>query len=159
MDDIDRIMDVMSAAFDPVYGEAWSRTQVENALLMGQCHYAFIAEDGSAGDGASPIVGFALLRSVLDESELLLFAIKPEWRRKGLATKLLCNVLLMIQKNGITRVILEMRSGNSAEILYRNNGFSPIGKRPKYYRTIHGDRLDAITFERLLNTDDADSRV
>jgi ribosomal-protein-alanine N-acetyltransferase len=157
MDDIDRIMDVMSAAFDPVFGEAWSRAQVESALMMGHCHYLLIAGNGETGNGASPIAGFALLRSILDESELLLFAIKPEWRRKGLATKLLCNVLLMMQKNGINRTMLEMRTGNSAEKLYLKNGFKPIGMRPKYYRTAYGERLDAITFERILNADGIDS--
>ena len=75
-DDIDRLMAIMQAAFDPAYGEAWTRRQVEDALL------------------------------------------------------------------------LEMRRGNPAEILYTNHGFLPIGERPRYYRTPGGNRLDAVTFCR-----------
>ena len=47
-DDIDRIMAVMVAAFDPAFGEAWNRRQVEDALLLGNCHYLLIAENGEA---------------------------------------------------------------------------------------------------------------
>jgi ribosomal-protein-alanine N-acetyltransferase len=151
MDDIDAIMDVMHAAFDPHFGEAWNRAQVENALLMGNCHYALIASDGALGHSDHPTAGFALWRSILDEAELLLFAIKPDWRRKGLATKLLTHTIGELQNNGIFSVMLEMRTGNSAEIVYRKHGFSPIGMRPKYYRTATGDRLDAITFALNLN--------
>ena len=47
-------------------------------------------------------------------------------------------------------MFLEMRDGNPAESLYRINGFTPIGRRPKYYRTSQGDRIDAITFSRAM---------
>ena len=45
-DDIDRIMDVMMAAFDPAYGEAWNRRQVEDALALGNCRYGLVDSDG-----------------------------------------------------------------------------------------------------------------
>jgi ribosomal-protein-alanine N-acetyltransferase len=44
-----------------------------------------------------------------------------------------------------------MRDGNPAESLYRHHGFAPIGRRPKYYRTTDGERIDAITFSRDMN--------
>ena len=31
--DIDRIMEVMALAFDPAFGEAWTRRQVVDALM------------------------------------------------------------------------------------------------------------------------------
>ena len=46
-DDIDRLMAVMQAAFAPEYGEAWTRRQVEDALLMGNCFYGLIGEHGA----------------------------------------------------------------------------------------------------------------
>ena len=39
-------MAVMNAAFDPAFGEAWNRRQVEDALLLGQSHYALLAAHG-----------------------------------------------------------------------------------------------------------------
>jgi len=144
-DDIDRIMSVMSAAFDPAYGEAWNRTQVENALLLGHCHYHLIGPDGLAPD-QDEATGFALLRRVLDESELLLFAVSPAWRGRGLGARLLTTILCDARESGVQRVLLEMRKGNSAEQLYIAHGFVPIGIRPKYYRAANGERIDAISF-------------
>jgi ribosomal-protein-alanine N-acetyltransferase len=43
-----------------------------------------------------------------------------------------------------------MRANNPAESLYRACGFEPIGRRPAYYRTLDGAKLDAITFARKL---------
>jgi len=51
---------------------------------------------------------------------------------------------------GAERIFLEMRANNPAEHLYRECGFEPIGRRPDYYRTLDGTKLDAITFARKL---------
>jgi ribosomal-protein-alanine N-acetyltransferase len=150
-DDVDRIMAVMIAAFDPFYGEAWTRGQVENALLLGACRYLLIDEHGREPPPGQPAAGFALLRSVLDEEELLLFAIRPAARRRGLGTRLLARVLATAKTAGCRRMLLEMRRGNDAGRLYQQAGFLPIGQRPNYYRHADGKRADAITFARLID--------
>lgn len=150
-DDVDRIMSVMATAFDPDYNEAWSRAQVSGALLLGNCHYQLIAADGSRPDETAPAAGFALLRSAGDEEELLLFAVDPGLRRQGLGSKLLERVKRNAAARGITRILLEMRQGNSAESLYRAQHFECVGIRPKYYCDIHGNRIDAITFSCTLD--------
>ena len=68
-DDIDRIMAVMVAAFDPEYGEAWNRRQVEDALLLGNCHYLLIGENGEAPPPHEPAAGFSLSRHGFEEEE------------------------------------------------------------------------------------------
>ncbi len=150
-DTIDRIMAVMETAFDPAYGEAWSRRQVEDSLLLGHCRTVLIGTDGQiCPDGPveaeAPPAGFALLRTMFDEEELLLFAVDPHWRRRGLGAALLRECLATARAGNILRILLEMREGNSAEHLYRAFGFLPVGRRPKYYRTPAGHLLDAITF-------------
>lgn len=144
--DIDRIMAVMACAFDPVYGEAWTRRQVEDALLTGNCHYILVDVHGRTPEGDAPAAGFALLRTAFDEEELLLFAVDPAFRRRGLGLAMLREMASRASQRGIHRVLLEMRRGNPAESLYRNFGFQPIGQRPEYYRTTTGERIDAITF-------------
>ena len=150
-DDVDRIMAVMACAFDPEFGEAWTRRQVEDALLLGQCHYLLAGPDGDpAAPDAPPeaTAGFALTRSTLDEEELLLFAVTPQSRRRGIGDRLLTRFAAEARSRGAARLLLEMRRGNTAESLYRRHGFLPIGMRPNYYRTLTGARLDAITFAR-----------
>jgi ribosomal-protein-alanine N-acetyltransferase len=145
-DDIDRIMAVMETAFEPGFGEAWNRRQVEDALVLGGCRMLLIGADGAAPAEGEPAVGFALMRTILDEEELLLFAVVPKWRRRGIGGQLLAQVLATAKAQGIRRMLLEMRQGNTAQSLYRAFSFTPVGIRPKYYRTPHGERLDAITF-------------
>jgi ribosomal-protein-alanine N-acetyltransferase len=144
-DDVDKIMAVMASAFDPVYGEAWNRRQVEDALRFGTCHYSLIAIPGEAADIESA-AGFFLSRTGFEEEELLLLAVDPQYRGRGLARTLLEELRIDAASRGAARLLLEMRKGNPAETLYRNFGFYSIGERREYYRTPNGQRLDAITF-------------
>lgn len=146
VDDVDRIMAVMASAFDPAFGEAWNRRQLEDALVVGNCHYLLIGNDGSIPVPGSPIAGFSLSRYGVEEEELLLFAVDPSWRRRGLGQVLLARFAVSAAKRGARRLLLEMRQGNPAETLYRSFGFSTIGKRPAYYRGPDDTRLDALTF-------------
>ena len=147
--DLDALMVVMEAAFDPAFGEAWSRRQVEDALLLPGTHYLLAGLDGGP-PAAGRAVGFALSRSVLDEEELLLLAIDPAHRRHGLGGRLLGRVIEAARERGVTRLFLEMRDGNPAEGVYRRFGFAPIGRRRNYYRRGSGGPCDAITFARTL---------
>lgn len=149
-DHLDCIMEVMEQAFDPAYGEAWTRRQVEDALSFGNCHYRLIGHDGRPPSPAEPAAGFSLSRIVYDEEELLLFAIAPQWRRQGLGQQLLSAFAIDAASRGARRLLLEMRRGNPAEVLYRKFGFEPIGERPNYYRTADGSRLDALTFAKSI---------
>lgn len=144
-DDLDRIMTVMTRAFDPEFGEAWTRRQIEDALLLGNCHYALIDAAGRPPTGGEA-VGFSLSRYGFEEEELLLFAVDPAHRRKGLGQRMLAELAAAARARGARRLLLEMRRGNPAESLYRTFGFYPIGQRPNYYRTASGARIDAITF-------------
>lgn len=145
-DDLDRLMTVMESAFDPIYGEAWTRRQVEDALIIGNCH-AFLA--GPSGQAIAPdeeAAGFSLSRLGYEEEELLLFAVRPEYRCRGIGRAILQSFAQAATNRGARRLILEMRRGNPAESLYRAFGFTPIGERKEYYRTQGGARIDAITF-------------
>lgn len=149
-DDIDRLMAVMNAAFDPAFGEAWNRRQVEDALLLGQSHYALLAAHGEEPSGDEPAAAFFLSRHGFEEEELLLLAVDPAHRRKRLASALLERLCADAKARGATRLLLEMRANNPAETLYRVHGFKPIGRRAQYYRSAIGEPLDAVTFAKDL---------
>lgn len=146
VDDIDRIMAIMTAAFDPAFGEAWNRHQLEDALLVGNCHYLLIAVNGAEPQPGEPAAGFCLSRHGYEEEELLLFAVDPKYRRRGLGAALLALFASTAQSRGAQRLLLEMRQDNPAEHLYRRFGFSQVGHRAGYYRAPGGARFDALTF-------------
>lgn len=146
---IDGIMVVMEAAFEPAYGEAWNRRQVSDALTLANTHALVIdamgapIRESAAGDGEA--VGFVLTRHVLDEEELLLIAVAPHVRLRGVGAMLIEQLFAAARTRGTQRIFLEMRRGNPAIHLYRNFGFEPIGERRNYYRMANGERVDAIT--------------
>ncbi len=146
LDQVDHIMAVMAVAFDPAWGENWSRRQVEDALLIGNCHCLLTDEAGNAPADDAAVTGFSLSRAGYEEEELLLFAVVPSFRRNGIGTKLLTRFAVAASARGAKRLLLEMRRGNPAEGLYSAQGFTPIGMRPNYYRTPSGARIDAVTF-------------
>lgn len=146
IDDVDRIMAVMAAAFDPAYGEAWNRRQVEDALKLGNTHHGVLSDSITVPTGDEMAAGFFLSRTGYEEEELLLLAVNPDDRGKGIGRALLERLRVDATTRGAKRLLLEMRKGNPAEILYSSFGFYRIGERREYYRTLHGERLDAITF-------------
>ncbi len=89
--------------------------------------------------------GFALIRSVAGETELLTIAVIPEFRRRGIAAhliRLLCN---MAKSRGSEQVFLEVSAENKpAIVLYEKAGFLRTGLRPKYYKSPEGNSVDAV---------------
>ena len=150
MTDVDRLMDVMKESFDPHYREAWTRRQVEESLTFPSTYMLLIGEEGVPPLEGTDAAGFLLARQAADEVELLLIAVRPQFRGKGLGRTLLRQFFQSASERGATRVFLEMRANNPAESLYRAEGFSQIGHRKEYYRTVTGHTLDALTFARTI---------
>ena len=146
-DIIDQIMIVMDQAFDPEFGEAWNINQVAGALSMSNTFAILVDDAGNrTGPMGTPAAGFVLTRFAVDEEELLLIAVQPHLRGRGIGRRLLTYMTQDARNRGTRRVFLEMRCNNPAERIYRNFGFEPIGRRKDYYLKSNGERLDAITF-------------
>jgi len=126
-DNIDRAMAIMETAFDPQWGEAWNRRQLEASLAVPGTHLLLANEAGGVAENHEEAVGFTLSRSVAGEEELLLIAVAPEYRNRGIGSSILSLFLKQATSRGI-------------------DGFVPIGRRKDYYKTAVGSRLDAITF-------------
>lgn len=95
-------------------------------------------------------VGFALIRTVIDEAELMLLAVAPELRKQGIGHALLQHSIDLVTASGVTSYFLEVRSDNPAIILYQNLGFRQVGVRRDYYRGLDGHRRDALTYRLCL---------
>ncbi|WEK47481.1 MAG: GNAT family N-acetyltransferase [Candidatus Andeanibacterium colombiense] len=145
-DEVDHIMEVMETAFDPAYGEAWSRRQVSDAVILGNCRALLLDADGRPRERESDAAGFLLSRATLDEEELLLIAVRPDFRGQGIGGALIERLIAEAKMRGIVRLFLEMREGNPAEFLYRKYGFKPIGRRKNYYNRGSIPGIDAISF-------------
>lgn len=143
-EDLPFIMRVMEAAFDPQYGEAWTTAQ---ALSL----FALPGYTVLVGYGDDMVVdGFAAFRCTGMESELMLLAVIPQVRGKGLGRNLLQQWLALGASKGCDDFFLEMRVNNDARRLYADMGFAECGHRRDYYRASDGGKIDAVTMKRSL---------
>ncbi len=148
MSELDQLMRVMEVSFDPHYREAWTRRQVEDSLLVPSTFAMLCNEAADATAQGEKAAGFVLARQAADEIELLLIAVNPEHRKKGVGSRLLERFLEVAAQRKASKVFLEMRANNPAVSVYRAAGFEQIGQRANYYRTITGETIDALTFGR-----------
>ena len=69
-------------------------------------------------------------------------AVHPDYRRHGLAEKLVAELVTALKNAGNTCLTLEVRASNAPAIaLYEKTGFSQIGLRKNYYRNPREDAL------------------
>ncbi|WP_375390650.1 GNAT family N-acetyltransferase [uncultured Sphingomonas sp.] len=137
--DIDTVERLMADAFDPRWGEAWTRGQCLGVLAMPGVRLTLAYLDEAPA-------GFALVRQVLDEVELLLIAVAAHRRRRGVGEAMLRAVIADARGAGVARVHLEVRAGNTAVRLYLARGFHKVGERRGYYRGRGGQLHDAHTY-------------
>ncbi|WP_174274325.1 GNAT family N-acetyltransferase [Sphingomonas bacterium] len=142
--DIDGVMPVMDAAFDPGFGEAWTRGQCLGILSLPDV-WLTLARREDAG-----ICGFTLARRTFDEAELLLLAVDPPARGRGIGRALVERCARDAAQRGALKLMLEMRDGNPAVALYEKAGFAIVGRRKAYYRGQAGRLHDALTMRCAL---------
>jgi len=139
-DDISAAMAVMTPAFPPEYGEAWSSQQLCSMMhLPGALLLIGKLDEAPAG--------FALLRCIADEAELLLLAVHPAHRGLGYGKRLLDRCMTEAEASGANAMFLEVRDGNPALRLYSKAGFIQYNIRRDYYMGSNGERTDALSLK------------
>ena len=93
------------------------------------------------------IVGFAAMkyRFTSREAHLLLLAVDPALRRRGLGRALYEWLEVLARRGGIRSLALEVRADNrGAREFYRELGYREVAKLPGYYQ----GRADAVRMRR-----------
>lgn len=102
----------------------------------------------AAFDDVGNVLGYVGMMYVLDEGYISNVAISPEYRRRGIADKLIAALVSRANEKDLSFVTLEVRQSNAPAIeLYRKNGFSKVGLRKNYYNK---PTEDAILMTRFL---------
>ena len=95
--------------------------------------------------------GFALLRKAADEAEILTICTRPAVRQKGHAKSLVQHVEVLLKKDGVKSLFIEVATSNPAGLaLYRSCGFTQAGVRKNYYEHGDGTREDALIMRKGL---------
>lgn len=110
----------------------WSRRIFERELAehVSRCYLAAVQPTLHG----PVVVGYAGMQVLVDEAHITTMTVAEEARRRGVATRLLVELLREARARGAASATLEVRVDNSAaRALYAGFGFRPVGVRPRYY--------------------------
>jgi ribosomal-protein-alanine N-acetyltransferase len=101
------------------------------------------------------VVGMIVVWLIMDEAHVATLATHPDFRRQGIAKRLLSHALRDLMAEGARSSFLEVRATNlAAQEMYRKFGYRETGRRPRYYRDNDEDAilmtLDSLEGERLM---------
>lgn len=117
-----------AALEEKIFAHAWSKKSIEDTLSVKE-NICLVAYDSSG-----IIVGYCIFTTSFEDADLCRIAVADEYRRNHIAEKLLDAAFKKLTKNGINRVLLEVRKSNEPAIsLYEKYGFKEIGLRKGYY--------------------------
>jgi ribosomal-protein-alanine N-acetyltransferase len=122
-EDVPELVKIERVSFSSPWSEASFYSEIYNRYSITR-----VAElQGTA-------VGYICVKHIADECHLLNLAVHPNYRRLGIATVLLENVIQELKIDGCRFLYLEVRSSNyAAKKLYERFGFKIVGIRKNYY--------------------------
>lgn len=107
--------------------EAWSINSIEKELSNKLAKY-IVALD------SDKVIGFVGMWIVFDEGDITNIAVHPDYRKQGIGTLLMDNLISLCNGNSINSLTLEVRESNiPAQRLYEKHGFKGEGIRKNFY--------------------------
>ena len=144
-DHLDEVAELERICFSAPWSRNMLAEELDNALS------AFLV----ALDDEGKVVGYAGVQVILDEGYITNVAVRPEYRRRGVAAQLLEVFIAFAEGNKLAFLTLEVRASNQAAIvLYGRHGFRSAGRRRNYYEH---PREDAIIMTREFGNGTADT--
>jgi len=100
-------------------------------------------------NGQQQVAGMLVMWQIIDEAHIGTLATDPDFRRHGIARRMLVHALLQAAGQGIQKVFLEVRRSNTAALaLYKRFGFEVSSIRRNYYLDTGEDAL-LMTLEAI----------
>ncbi len=131
-DDISQVIEIERQSFP----SPWSRLAYLSEISENDKAVYIVAKRGER------VIGYTGMWLVFDEAHITTLAVDPGERRKGVGRMLLRKLTEIAKSRGISRMTLEVRKSNhQAYLLYRSEGFVPVGIRPGYYRDNNEDAI------------------
>ena len=133
--DVDHIYSIEKLSFEHPWSKSHLLNDIQNKYSK---NWVWTEKDG--------IVAYLFGYLIVDEYHLHNIAVSNEYRKNGIALKLMEKMLNFAKENKVKAVFLEVSSSNlPACNLYKKNGFVAQGTRKKYYP--NGDDALLYTLE------------
>jgi len=132
VEDVAQITGIFNESVTPVWSDASIQSELEK-----NDSYFIVAVCNDSGDtrNLSPcVLGFAVIRQVGDDGELLQIATCKTALRKGVGNALMNAIIDYSATKNFSSIFLEVRVNNFAAIkLYEKHGFKTVRIRKDYY--------------------------
>lgn len=134
--DLNQISNILNTEFDDFWNENLLKSEIENP--NSKCIMAKNKDE---------IVGFACIWKAVDDIHITNIVVKKIYRKQGIGSLLLKELLEISYKENVNSVTLEVKDSNlPAQNLYAKYGFKVLGRRKKYYNGVE----DAIIMTKDL---------
>jgi ribosomal-protein-alanine N-acetyltransferase len=130
-------LDAIVAIENAVYPTPWSRS-----MFAGELAKPFSLSIGAFDPDAGGLVAYLVVSRYVDAWHIMNVAVQPEYRRQGVASRLLDELFELTSGDPRRGYTLEVRVSNATAIaLYERFGFEPSGVRRGYYTDNREDAL------------------
>ena len=130
-EDMDDVLSIERTSFPA----PWSKAMFLDEMQYPCCHDLVAVVNGH-------IVGYISFAIVSDEVHLRNIAVHKNWKRHGVASTLLAEMMVISSGKDAIHCTLEVRKSNEAALaLYKGFGFVVEGIRPRYYAETGEDAL------------------
>ena len=135
-------LEAVAALERQCFSRPWSQEAIAQELYNDMASLVVAENDYGA------VLGYGLVKAVLDEGCLEKIAVAPDCRRQGVAEAIL-SAFLRFGKAHLAFLTLEVREKNAPAIaLYEKLGFQVVGRRKNYYADLKEDAiLMTVEFE------------
>ena len=114
---------------------AWSEKSIASELNNALSLWIVAVED-------EKVLGYVGSQTVMGETDMMNVAVHPDYRKHGIATGLITELIGALKKRESHCLTLEVRASNEpAKNLYKMLDFEEIGIRKNYYRNPREDAL------------------
>ena len=136
---------------EEAFSDPWTRVMFEAEFKGNPFSRSFVATPIDNQGETKDIIGYLCYWIVFEELRLLNLAVRPSWRRRGVARRFVQHALRDALIHGAERALLEVRASNGvAKTLYSRFGFWEYGIRTGYYMNPDEDailmRLEPLEF-------------
>ena len=110
------------------FNDPWSENSIASELNNKLSHW-LVALDGEK------VIAYVGSQTVLGETDMMNIAVHPDYRKRGIATELIQELINALNERNSHSLMLEVRESNDpAKELYLKMGFEMVGIRKNYYR-------------------------
>lgn len=135
--DFEEIKDILQTDFD----DLWNPEVLKEELYSDNSKYIVAKSKNN-----NSIVGFAGIKIIMNEAELMNIVTRKNARNQGIAKSMIEFLISMCKDNNIKTLNLEVNTSNTIAInLYKKYNFKEVGLRKKYYNNTYDALLMSLS--------------